>query len=128
MDEKLVSEIQENSEKSEYIEEQLKIIEQQILELNSFSKAVEIIGESEEKEILAPVGKGVFIKSDIKDKRLFVDVGSGVFVKKDIGETKKISEEQINKLNNLKMQLLSEVEVFNEKLKGLVEKFEENNK
>ncbi len=126
MNEKMAYEIQEANEHAKNIEEQLKVVEQQIAELRSFGEGIEFLDKSKENEILASIGKGVFIKSEIKDRKLFVDVGSGIFVRKSIDDAAEISKEQIKRLNEMKIQLISEMNLVNEGLRELVSSAEIN--
>ena len=87
------------------IEESLNIIEQQLRELEEFKIGLKNIEENKNNEILASLGKGVFIKSEIKDKKLFVDVGSGIIIRKTPKATIETVEDQINKLSEIRSEL-----------------------
>lgn len=113
--------IQEANQKSENINQQIEVVDQQTKELKAFKNGLENLGNSEEKEILASIGKGVFIKSEIKEKNLFVDVGAGIFVRKGFEETIKVSEDQIKKLEEMKLQLTYELSILNSELELLIE-------
>ena len=54
----------------------------QINEMNSVKETLEMIKSGKETEILANLGKGIFVKADLreKDKNLFVNVGKEVIV------------------------------------------------
>ena len=80
MDVELLMNLEKASQQSREIEEKLKVVEQQVAELESFRVSLDALKNSDEKEILASLGRGVFVKSDIKDEKFFVDVGSGIFV------------------------------------------------
>lgn len=121
MDQEKILEIQEKYQRTQTLEEQLRIVEQQIKELHEFSEAIKLLENSKEKEILAPVGKGVFIKSEMKEKEFFVDVGSGVYVKKKPSETGFVIDEQIRKLQGLRIQISSEFESLSDELRKLLE-------
>ncbi len=84
------------------LEERLQFIEQQILELWDFEEGLRKLEVSKQHELLAGIGKGVFLKSSSERKELFVDVGSGVIVKKDIHEIIAVIGEQIEKLESLR--------------------------
>ena len=57
--------------------------------------------------ILANLGKKIYIPVEIKDKKLIVEVGKGNFVKKNIADTKKIIDEQIERLSDGRGQVMS---------------------
>jgi prefoldin alpha subunit len=120
MDTELMMKIQESNQRSQVLDEQLKVVDQQIMELQQFSVAIDDLMNSDEKEILASIGKGVYIKSDMKEKDLFVDVGSGVFVKKKTDETKKVVGNQLSRLNEMKMQLTMELQKINSEVEKLI--------
>ena len=121
MKEENILKIQEKYQMSQTLDEQLKIVEQQVLKLQQFSQAINFLEENGEMEILAPIGKGVFVKSEMKEKDFFVDVGSGIFVKKKSGDTKKIIDEQVSKLMKMKIQLDFDATGLNEELRELIE-------
>lgn len=106
-------------EEGKRIEEQIQIINQQIGEFQVLMLSLDKI--EEKGEILAGLGKGVYIKSEVKEKELFVNIGNGVVLKKSNSETKNIIEKQIMQLDEVKQHLLGEIEKINLQLKFLVE-------
>ena len=100
------------------IQQQLQAIDQGIVEMNSLRVGLDELVGSEGKEILAPVGRGIFIKTKLLSEKLTVDVGGKTFVKKSIPDTQKIIEEQIKKLEGVQKDL-------NEKLENLSAEFQE---
>ena len=74
------------------LEQQLQIVEQHISDMQKINSGLDEIAKSEDKEILANIGKGIYIPAQIKSKDLIVEIGSKNFVKKTIPETKKIIE------------------------------------
>jgi prefoldin alpha subunit len=128
MEEEIMFKLHQAHEQSKDIEGKMQIVEQQISELQKFGQTLSDLGENPNKEILAPLGKGVFIKSDIKDDKLFVDVGSGVLLKKSVDEAKNIIEEQKNRLNGMKTHLIMENDSLAESMRGLIEEAEKSKK
>ena len=122
MDVELLMNLEKASQQSREIEEKLKVVEQQVAELESFRVSLDALKNSDEKEILASLGRGVFVKSDIKDEKFFVDVGSGILVRKNAEESRRIVSEQIDKLNEMRIQLIAENESIGNELKLLAEK------
>ncbi len=92
------------------INQQLEIVEQNISEMNELKSSLEELEKPETKEFLANLGKKIFIPVEIKEKKLVVEVGNKNFVKKTIPETKKLVEEQLEKLEMVKVQLAEKVE------------------
>lgn len=99
-------------QQSEEIEKQLSFIKEQIFELEQFADNLQTLKESKEKEILAPLGKGVYVKSERLEDTFFVEVGAGVVVKKSLEDTKRIIDGQIDKFTQVKVHLVEQLEAF----------------
>jgi len=100
------------------IQEQLQAIDRAMMEMGQINLGLdEISGEKANgKEILAPIGRGIFVEAKLASEELMVDVGGANFIKKTIPETKEIIEEQIGKLGEMKNQLEGELEKINEEI------------
>lgn len=96
----------------EELNEKLGYLTQQLLEMEQFNKDVVFLKDSKGKDILAPVGKGIYLKSTIEEKNLFVNVGAGVVVKKSFEDTKAIIESQIKNFQEARMQLTANLEIY----------------
>ena len=95
------------------LQQQLQAVEQAILEVSGINLALnELVGKTGE-EIMAPVGKGIFVKAKLLSEEILMDVGS-----KSIPETKKIIEEQSGKLVEMKGQLEGELDNINKEITG----------
>ena len=104
----------------EQLSQQLQLIEKSILDLNSLNFGMDEIKGSVGKEVLAQLGRGIFVKTNIISEELIVDVGNKNFVKKSIPETKKIIKEQIEKLNQIKKELEDKIEEIDKEVVKLV--------
>ena len=104
----------------EQLNQQLQLIEKSILDLNSLNFGLDEIKGSVGKEVLAQLGRGIFVKTKLISDELVVDVGEKNFVKKSIPETKKIIKEQIEKLNQLKKELEDKIEEIDKEVAELV--------
>lgn len=120
MNQEISFKLEELNRQSQEISERLKIVGQQLSELQNFERNLEELENSKETEVLASLGKGVFIKTDMKKEDLFVEVGSGILVKKSLEESKKIAKQQSKKLNEMKMQLSVQNASISEKMKSLL--------
>lgn len=100
--------------------EQLQIINQQIDELNILKINLKKFEESKESEIFAEFGKGIFFKAKTESKELLVDVGAKTLVPKMPSDVVKIIDEQIEKFEEVKPQIASEIEKINLELDKLV--------
>jgi prefoldin alpha subunit len=119
--EELMMELYKAQQQSKDLEEKMKMVEQQLTELQHFSFNLEELKNKKENEMLASLGKGVFIKTEIKDDKLFVDVGNGVFLRKTLDEANEVVADQIKKLSEMKLQLAEENESINVGVRKIVE-------
>jgi len=97
-------------------QEQLQAIEQAVVDASSLNFGLDDIKTGEGKEVLASIGKGIFIKATLTSENLLVDVGSNKFVKKTVEETQKLIEEQIEKMQQAKAELEGNLEKINEEM------------
>ena len=102
------------------LNQQLQLIEKNILDLNSLNSGMDEIKGSIGKEVLAQLGRGIFVKTNIISEELIVDVGNKNFVKKSITDTKKIIKEQIEKLHQIEKELKDKIEDINKEVAELV--------
>ncbi len=100
----------------EYIDSQLRAVEEGIKEMSSLSDGLgELVGKKDE-EIFAPIGRGIFVKAKIISEELLVDVGEKNFIKKSIPETEEIVEGQIKKLKEVQEQLVNQMKNIDEEI------------
>jgi len=98
------------------IQQQLQAIEQAIVELMNLNFGLDDLKGKKEKEILAPIGRGIFVKTKLLSENLIVDVGGKTFVKKSIAQSKEMIEEQITKLEKARTDLSVNLENLNEEI------------
>jgi len=104
------------------IQQQIEVIERNIIDINSLSSGLNELKGAEGKEILAQIGKNIFVKTKLLSEDLIVDIGGGNFVKNDIESTKKIIGEQIKKLEKIRDELNSALEnLSNEMTKMIID-------
>lgn len=111
-------------QQTQELEEQAKVIDTQLDELKAFQDHMTTLSESEEKEMLAMLGKGVFIKTNIAEKELFVDVGKGYLVKKKPEDALDIIKEQTGRLGELKVQVVTQYEQLTTQLQMHIQDLE----
>jgi len=109
---------------SQEMQNSLELIEREILDLEKFDLNLKVLSESREKEILAPFGKGTYIKSEIIDKKLFVEVGAGVIVKKTPEEARSLVQIQIRSFREARSSFIVQLENNNLKLNDSITKIE----
>jgi len=98
------------------LQQQLEAVEQAIVEMSSLVLGLDELVGSKDKEILAPIGRGIFVKTKLVSEDLTVDVGGKNFVKKSIPETKKLIQTQVEKLEEVKKELEGNLEEINNEL------------
>lgn len=93
------------------MEQQLVMIEQQIIELQNLKVALGEIEKAKEKDdILASLGKNIFIKTALLSKDLLVNVGAKTAVKKTASEVQEIIDKDLIKISQVREQLAKEFE------------------
>tara|TARA_Y100000310_G_C20615570_1_gene780433 strand:- start:933 stop:1334 length:402 start_codon:yes stop_codon:yes gene_type:complete len=116
MDQELIMKLTMLEGQARELQEKSDLVDKQLSELTLFNSNLDDLADSEEKSMLATLGKGVYIKTELKDQDLFVDIGAGVLVKKSPKETKETIKNQIKGLNDLKLQLTMSIEDLNSQL------------
>ncbi len=98
------------------LHEQLQAVEQGIIEMSSLNLGLDELKGAKDKEILAPIGRGIFAKAKLLSEELTVDVGNKNLVKKSISATQETIQEQIIKLKNVKKELKENLERLNQEV------------
>jgi prefoldin alpha subunit len=106
------------------LQEQLESVNRGISDLELLNVDLEDLKGSIGKDIMAPVGRGIFIKSKIISEELNVDIGGGNFVKKSVDETKEIINSQIKKLEKVKNELEDSIKKMNSRIEELIKEVE----
>jgi len=107
------------------LQDQIEAVEVGINDLGSLNFGLDELKGNIGKEILSPLGKGIFVKTKLTSEDLTVDIGGKNFVKKSIPETKKIIEEQIKKLISIKKEISENLEKISDGMTKTLEEFEE---
>lgn len=115
MDEKeLQHKFQSFEQQIQLVQQQLQSVEQAIQDITLLSLGFDEI--KKDKEIMAPLGRGIFAKAKLISEDLTVDIGEGKYVKKSIKDTKELIQEQVKKLEQVKKELNLELENINQEL------------
>lgn len=96
------------------IYQQLQSVEQAMQDISELSIGLDEI--KKDKEIMAPLGRGIFVKAKTISEDLLVDIGEKNYVKKTIQETKDLIQEQVEKLEKVKEELNCGLEKINQEL------------
>lgn len=120
---------------NEELNRQFRIFEKQIIQIQSEIQAIEQATLDMERvkiglheiqgkvgsEILAPIGRGIFLKAKIVSDEPLVDIGNGNFIKKTISETNETINEQKDKLERMKKELENELDKIGEEITNSME-------
>ena len=128
MEQQQIMQMQMFEQEAQQLNQQLQLIEQNISEMQDLELSLDEIDKKENNEILANLGKGIYIPVEIKDKKLIVEVGNKNFVKKTISETKDIIKEQLIKLVGAKSQISERLESLQSEIETLMKNFEKEKK
>lgn len=110
------------------IQEQIGAVEQAILDMSQIKMGLDEIKGKKGEEIMAQIGRGVFVKAKLLSEELTVDVGGKNFVVKSIDDTKKLIEEQVEKLKGIKKELEMELERINQEITAVMVEHEQSMK
>ena len=110
-------------QEAEDLNQQLKLIEQNLSEIEELKLSLNEINKNENKEILANIGKKIYLPVEIKDKNLFVEIGKGNYVKKTVSETIQVVEEQTKKLIAGKQDVVERLEGLQKEVENLMQTF-----
>ncbi|OYT36399.1 prefoldin subunit alpha [Candidatus Pacearchaeota archaeon ex4484_71] len=98
------------------LQQQLQAVDQAMVELKQLHLSLDDLKGNEGKEVLAPIGRGVYAKTKLSSEDLVIDIGNKTYVDKSIPGTKEIISEQIKKLENSKVDLNRELENLNQEI------------
>lgn len=104
------------------LQQQLKILDNNLAELNMIKESLSDLGKSKEKEVFSHLGGGVFVKAELKDKdNVLINVGAGILINKKLKEAEEIVVKQSKETKKIVEKLGVEINSFVEKA-GILEK------
>jgi prefoldin alpha subunit len=127
MEQQQIMQIQMMEQETQQLNQQLQLIDQNVSEMQELELSLEEIDKEDSKELLANLGKGIYIPVEIKDKKLIVEVGKKNFVKKTIPQAKEIIKNQLEKLVAAKAQTMERLEALQTEINGLMEVIQKQN-
>lgn len=127
MNQEQIMQIQMLEQEANQFNQQLQIIEQNVIEMQELETSLLELDSGENKEILANIGKRIYLPVEIKDKKpkLIVEVGKGNFVEKSISDTITIIKNQIERLAEARTEVSERIEQLQQEmihLMGQIEK------
>ena len=123
MEQQQIMQMQMLQQEAEDLNQQLQLIEQNLSEIEALKLSLEEIDKTEDNEILANIGKKIFLPVEIKDKNLFVEIGKGNYVKKTVPETIQVIEEQTKKLIAGKQDVVERLESLQKEVENMMQGF-----
>lgn len=108
-----------------HLQEQVDAVSQGVNELGFLSSGLDEFKDGKGKEILAPLGRGIFVPSKVSSDDLLVDIGKKTLVKKSIPETKEIIKEQTKKLIEIKEELNKNLEQVSKDAEAALKEFQD---
>lgn len=114
-------------QQSDEIKKNLEELERQSGELDSLKQSLEKLNSEKSKEILANLGRGIFLKSKADDSKVFVNVGSKILVRKSFLEAEELIDKQLVEIEGIKQDLMNNFNIINLQLQNLVEQAEKEN-
>lgn len=108
-------------QQTKQLEEHLRLVEQNILEIQTLLHSLDEIDGNKNDVILSQLANGIYMKSKLEEKKFFVDVGSRIIVKKSAGEVKLVIEEQMKKLMNAKNEVYEQLGMLGREMEKLVQ-------
>ena len=120
MEKQQIIQLQMIEQEANQLEQQLKLVEQHIFDMQKLTEGLNELETSDKKEILANIGKGIYIPAEIKSKELIVEIGNKILVKKSIPETKNIIDEQLKRLIEFKQQIIEKIGEMQEEMNMMI--------
>ena len=121
MNQEIMQILGQMNQQHENLQEQLKLVEQQIRELEQFKDEISVLDKHKSETIIASLGKSVFAPVKfIPSEKMFVEIGAGYFVRKTSDETLIVIDEQEKKLKEFKVHLSSELSSLTEQLESII--------
>ena len=103
------------------LQQQLEAVEQGIVDLESLKFGLDELVGKKDQEVFSSLGKGIFAKTKLVSEDLLMNIGDRKFVSKSIPETKKSMDDQIKRLNEMKMDLNNSLNEINEEVGKIID-------
>jgi len=116
-----IMQMQIMEQEANQLDQQIQAIDQQVSELTSVKESLEALETSKKnKNMLANLGKGIFVETEIKSNELLVNVGKNILIKKTPEQAIKIIDEQMAKLSEGRGQILERIEELQVNMQNLL--------
>jgi len=100
--EELLFQLSMLEQQSQQLSQQLENVNSQIGEMEALKLSLEKLEKGKDKEMLANLGRGIFLRTKQDDDKVFVNVGSRTLVKKSFSEAVEIIDKQVPELKEIR--------------------------
>ncbi len=121
----MIFRLQLMEQQMQQLQQQLEAIAGGIGELESLKIGLDEIPNAEGKEILAQVGKGIYVKAKIISGELTVNVGENNFVNRSVPEAKEMIGAQVKRLKEVETELKENLEASNSEFMKMIQEYQE---
>ena len=92
------------------LQQQIAAIDQALTDMTLLNTGLDELVGKKDKEIFAPIGRGIFARAKLISEDLLVDIGDKKLIKKNIPQTKEMVAKQIRKIQDVKKDLEQNLE------------------
>jgi len=124
----MIFRLQMMEQQMQQLQQQMEAVAKGIGELESLDAGLDEIPDSIGKEILAQIGKGIYVKAKIISDELTVNIGGNNFVPRKVPEAKKMIREQVKKLKDVEKELGENIETTNSEFMKMIQEYQGNQK
>ena len=110
------------------LNQHLELIQQNINELLDVKESLNEIIKPGTKELLANIGKKIYVPVEIKEKRFLIDVGNKVIIEKSPKEAESIINEQLENLEAGKKSVSQQLDDLHARVQLLLDDVAKQNK
>ena len=124
MDQESMFRAQFLQQQAQELEQNLELVDRELADLTKMDENLKFFSNSNEKSMMATIGKGIRVKTSLESKELFVEVGAGVVVKKTPEQAREVITQQIRKLTEARVHMLGKLEIYHETIRSFIQKMQ----
>ncbi len=103
------------------IEQHRKAVEEELTQTTQFNSQLKDLPNAKDNKILAPLGRGVYVKTKIESNKLLVQVGAGIVVERPIEEVQELLSKNLGQLQQAFQQLQMQEQFYLQQLQSLLQ-------
>lgn len=108
-------------QESNQLNQHLELIQQNIQEMQELRFSLTDLKDSKNKEILTNIGKRIYLPVEVKKEKVIVEVGNKTYVEKTLDEAKDIVEDQLNRLEEGKIEVSNRIEMLHQRITKMMD-------